>query len=141
MSFIDYASGIQLPDCSKLAINHKNDNDIIIFWHIVIIKFFWRGFVSLAKFSYWSKFLVNIITSCGVMTIFFYEKLTRHPKIVSTPVWVLPNIWRLGRVRETKFGANVSNKILLNAEKCRGYSIYRFWVIRGKSPGGWVTQD
>ena len=34
-------------------------------------------------------------------------------------MWVLPNIWRLGLVRYTKFGLDVSNKILLNAAKCR----------------------
>ena len=36
---MDYASGIRLPDCSKLAINHKNDNDAIIFQHDVIVNF------------------------------------------------------------------------------------------------------
>ena len=45
---------------------------------------------------------------------------------------------RLGRVRDTKFGTNISNKMLLNAAKCLGYSFYRFWVIKGK-PTGWVT--
>ena len=33
-------SGIRLPDFSKLAINLKNDNDIIIFRHDVIVNFF-----------------------------------------------------------------------------------------------------
>ena len=40
------------------------------------------------------------------MTIFFYQGLTRNPEIGNTPVWVLPNIWRLGRVMDTKFGTN-----------------------------------
>ena len=82
-------------------------------------KFFWRGFVSLMKFSYWSKFHVNIITDSGVMTIFFYKVLTRNPEIGNTPVWVLPNIWRLGRVRNTKFGTNVSIEMRLNAANAR----------------------
>ena len=89
-------------------------------------------FLSLAKFSYWSKFHVNIITGFGIITIFFYKGLTRNPEIGNTPVWVLPNIWRLGQVMDTKFGTNVSNKILLNAAKFQGYSSYRFWVIKGK---------
>ena len=97
---------------------------------------FFTSFVSLVKFSYWSKFHVNIITGSGIMTIFFYKGLTRNPEIGNTPVWVLPNIWRLGRVRDTKFGTNVSNKMLLNAAKCQGYSFYRFWVIKRK-PTGW----
>ena len=48
----------------------------------------------------------------------------------------LPSIWRLGRDRNTKFGTNVANKMLLNAANCTGYSLYRFWVIKGKPTGG-----
>ena len=55
--------------------------------------------------------------------------MTRNPEIGYTPAWVLPDIWRLGPVRDTKFGTNVSNKMLLNAAKCQGYSLYRFWVV------------
>ena len=33
---------MRLPDCSKLAINWKNGNDMKICWHDVIVKFFWR---------------------------------------------------------------------------------------------------
>ena len=113
-------SGIPLPDCSKLAINRKNDNDFTICRHEVIVNFFRPCFVSLVKFSYWSKFHFNIITGSGVMTIFFYKVLTRNPEIGNTPVWVFPNIWRLGQVRDTKFGTNVSNEMLLNAAKSQG---------------------
>ena len=123
---------MRLPDCSKLAVNWKNCNDVTIFLHDVIVKVFWSFFVSLVKFIYWSKFLVNIITLSGVMTIFFYNGLTRYLKIENTPVWLLPNIWRLGQVTDTKSGANVSHRMLLNAGKCQGYSFYRFWVIVGK---------
>ena len=51
----------------------------------------------------------------GVTTSFVYKGLTRNPVIGNTPVWVLPNIWRLGWVRDTKFDMNVYNKMLLNA--------------------------
>ena len=47
---------------------------------------FWRFFVSSVKFTYWAKFHVNIMTGSGVMTIFFYEGLTRNPAIGNTPV-------------------------------------------------------
>ena len=57
----------------------------------------------------------------GVFTIFVYKGLTRNPEIGNTPVRVLPNIWRLGRVRDTIFGTNVSNEMLQNATKCQGY--------------------
>ena len=36
----------------------------------------------------------------------------------------------------TKFGTNVSNRMLLNAAKFQGYSFYCFWVITGKPTGG-----
>ena len=129
MSFADYASGIRFPDCSKLVINWRNDNDLTIFQNDVIVKCFWRFSVSLMKFSYWSKFYVNIITGSG-------KGLTRNLEIWNTPVWVLPNIWRLGQVGDTKFGKNVFNKMLLNAAICQGYSSYRFWVIRENQQGG-----
>ena len=99
-------------------------------------QFFWRCFVSLIKFSYWSKFHVNINTGSAMMTIFFYKGLRRNPEIGNTHVWVFPNIWRLGRVMDTKLGMNVSNRMLLKASKFQGYSFYRFWVIKGKPTGG-----
>ena len=87
ISFTDYASGIRLPNCSKLTINRKNDNDVIICWHDVIVHFFWRCLVSIVTFRYWSKFHVNI-TGSRVMIIFIYEGLTRNPEIGNSPVWV-----------------------------------------------------
>ena len=129
-------SRIRPPDCSKLAKNPKNDNDVTIFRHDVIVKFFWRCFVSLVKFSYWSKFHVNIITGSGIMTIFFHKGLTRNPEIGNTSVWGFPNIWRLGRVMDTKFGTNVFNRMLLNAAKYQGCSFYHFWVIKEKPTVG-----
>ena len=95
-------------------------------------NFFWHCFVSLVKFSYWCKFHVNIICDSGVMTISFYKGQTRNPEIKNSPVWVLSNIWRLWWVRNTKYGTNVSNKMLLDAARCQGYGFYCFWVIKGK---------
>ena len=96
------------------------------------LSIFWCCFVSLIKPSFWSKFHGNIITGSGVMTIFFYKWLTRNPKIGNTPIWALPNAWGLERVRDTKFGMDVSSEMLLNVAKCQGYSIYHFWVINWK---------
>ena len=64
----------------------------------VIVNFFWRCFVSLIKFSDWSKFHVNIISGSAVMTIFFYKRLTRNSEIGNTPVWVLPNTGDWGKL-------------------------------------------
>ena len=136
ITFADSASGIRHPDCSKLIKNQKNDNDVTNSRHDVIVKNFWHGFISLVKFSYWSKFHVNIITGSGIMKMIFCEGLTRNPEIGNTLVWVLPNIWRLGQVIDTKAGTNVSNRMLPNAAKFHGYSFYIFWVIKGKLTGG-----
>ena len=119
-------SGIRSPDCSKLAKNPKNVNGVTISRHDVIVKIFWRVLFLLSFFSYWSKFYVNIVIGSGIITIFFYKGLTRIPEIGITPFWGLPNISRLGRVMDTKFGTNVS--------KFQGYSFYRFGIIKEKQP-------
>ena len=131
-------SGIQPSDCFKLARNPKNDNDVTIFRHDVNVKLFWRCFVSPVKFSYWSKFYVNIITGSGIMTIFFYKGLTRNPEIESTLVWVLPNIWRLGRVMDTKFGTNVSNKRYWILQNSRVTAFTVLELLRENHSGGWL---
>ena len=104
---------------------------VTICWHDVIINIFWRRFVSFVEFSYWFKFHVNIISCSRVMIISFYKGLTRNPEIGNTRVWVLPNIWRLGQVTDTKLGMNVSNKMLLNAAKWQSYSFFHFWKPTG----------
>ena len=53
--------------------------------------------VSLVKFSYWSKFNINIATGSRVVIIFVYKGLTRNPESEKTSS-VFPNIWRLGQV-------------------------------------------
>ena len=58
ITFADSVSGIRPQDCSKLAKNPKNDNNVTFFRHDVIVEFFCCCFVSLVKFSYWSKFLL-----------------------------------------------------------------------------------
>ena len=100
----------------------------------VIVNFFWRCIVSLFRFSYWSKFHVNMVTRSGVMiiSISFYKGLTRNLEIGNTPSEFCPISEDWGWVRNTKFGTNVSNKMLLNATKFQGYSFYRFWGIKGK---------
>ena len=94
--------------------------------------FFLSCRVSLVKFSYWSWFNVNIMTSSGAMIIFIYKGLTRNLEIGNPLVWVsFAQYLELGRVRDTKFGTNVSNvnKMLPNAAKYQGYSYYHFWFI------------
>ena len=72
---------------------------------------------------------LNFILSIFVSVVSF---LTKNPEIGNTPIWVLPNIWKLRRVSDTKFG---SDEMLPNPAKCQVYSFYRFWVIKGKPTG------
>ena len=125
-------------DCSKLDVNQQNGNDVIIFWHDVIIRFFDVFFVSLVNFSYWCKFHIGVITGSGVKTISFYKQLTRYPETRNNPFWVLPNIWRLERVWNTKFGKKVSNKMLVSAAEWQSYSFYQFWGMNRKPTVGRV---
>ena len=105
--------------------------------------FFLSCRVSLVKFSYWFWFNVNIMTSSGAMIIFIYKGLTRNLEIGNPLVWVsFAQYLELGRVRDTKFGTNVSNvnKMLPNAAKYQGSSYYHFWFIILKPKrwgGGW----
>ena len=59
VSFTDYASEIQLPDCSKLAINPKNYYDVTIYRHDVTFHFF-----DIILF-----FFSSLVTGSGFMSI------------------------------------------------------------------------
>ena len=67
--------------------------------------------------------------------------MTRNLEIGNTPVWVLPNIWRLDWVMDTTFVTNVSNRMLLNPAKFQGYSVYHFWVIKRKPTEGNLNNE
>ena len=134
--FLKIALGTRLPDCCKLAINKKKDNNVTNSEHNFVVSFccfFWRCRVFFVKFSYWYRFHVTIMNGFGVMTIFNRK---RWPEIRYIPVYLLPNIWRLGQVRDTKFCTKISSKKLLNAAKFQGYSFYYLLVIKRKPIGG-----
>ena len=84
-----------------------------------------------------SKFHVNIIIDSGVRTVSVYKGLFRNTENGNTLIWVLPNIWRKGLVRNMKFGMIISDKKLLNSTKCQGYSFDCFKVINNKSYLKW----
>ena len=98
VSITNHESEIWLLNFSGLAINQKTDNNVTICQYSIIAEIFWHWRVSLVKFSYCSRFHVDIIIGSGVMTIFAYKGLTRNLKIGSTPVWILPNVWRQGQL-------------------------------------------
>ena len=80
-------SGFQIAPKSR-----KNDNGVTICQHDVKVKSFLTLFYYFffVRFNYRIKFHVNIITGSGVMTIFFYKRLTRNPRTRNTLVWFCP---------------------------------------------------
>ena len=120
--------GIRLPDCTKLAVNWKSHNDVIIFLHDVIINFFDAVLFLLS----------SLVTGPSFMSI----------SLLVLELWQFSFIgidWKsgsrkypLGKISDTKFGTNLSNKMLLNAAKFQGYSFYCLWVIKGKPTGGGI---
>ena len=129
-------SGIRPPVCSRLAKNPRNDNDVTIFRHDVIVKFFGNFFVFLVKFSYWSKFQVNIITGSGIMTILFYKGLTRNPEIGNTPSGFCPISGDRGKLWIPNLARMFLVEYYWMLQGARGYRFYRFWVIKEKPTGG-----
>ena len=84
ISFTDYASGIGpvwLPDCSKLATNWKNDNDVIIFQHDVIVKFF-----EVVLFLLWSLVTGSSSMSMSSLVLELWQ---------FSFTWDWPEIWKL----------------------------------------------
>ena len=68
----------------------------------------------------------SFITGSGVMTIFFYKGLTINLEIKNTPHLSFAQYMETDQVRDTKFGTNVSNEMLLNAAKCQGLLLLPF---------------
>ena len=66
---------MRLLDCSKLAINWKNDIDLTISRHGVIVNLSSRCCIHLIKFICCSKFHVNTINRSGVMIVFLYTEI------------------------------------------------------------------
>ena len=56
-----------------MAIFWKNDDDVKICQHDIIVKIFWLYIFFLVNFSWRSKFHVNIVAGSGVMIVSFYN--------------------------------------------------------------------
>ena len=106
--FMDHASQIRPPDVCNFSISFfSKKSDATSCRHYVIIEIFCNRSVSPFKFCYCSRFHVNMMTGSGVKTILVYKELTENPEIRKTNVWILPNIWKVVRVRIPK--SNVSH--------------------------------
>ena len=111
---------------SQFADMTSSSNFLGIFLFLLSSLFTGPSFMSIS----------SLVLVLWLMTSFFYKRLTRNPEIGNTTIWVFPNIWRLGWVKNSKSGTNVSYEMLLNSAKCQRYSFYRFWVVKGKPTGG-----
>ena len=121
-------------DCSKLTINWKIGNDFTICRHNVIVNIYiyiyiyilyiyiyiWNCFVSLVKFSYWSKFHVNIITSSGVITFIRDWAEIWKSEIPPSEFCTISGDW--GELRRTMW-------IFFLGNPCHLWSIYSYMNI------------
>ena len=128
--------GIQVSNCSKSTINQKNNNDIIICWHNVIHKLFWRS-VSLQV-----QLLVQV--SCQ-----YHYWFWKYDNFCLKGIW--PEI-RKSEISPSQFclisrdlGELVIPTLLwmsliksyVMLQNPRLYSFYCFWVIKAKPTGAW----
>ena len=66
------------------------------------------------------------------MTNLVDKGLARNLAYENSQVLIFLFKWGLGQAGDSKFCEHISNKMLLVATKCHGYSFYSFWVINGK---------
>ena len=96
-----------------------------------MINFFKSCFVSPVKFSYWSRFHVNIITGSGVIIIFFNKGLTRNPEIPPSEFCPLSEDWgKLGIQNLARMSLIKCYWMLQNA-RVTGFTISE--LLRGKT--------
>ena len=84
-----------------------------------IFHILWRCRVFLVKLVTGPSFKLISLLVLQLWQFPFIRGLARNLQIRSYLIWVLSNIWKLGPVRDIKFGVNVSNKKLLNAVNAR----------------------
>ena len=130
-------SGLSLLHCSKLAINLKNGNYATNSDITRVSDFF-----DTAVFFFSSLVTGPSFTSISllVLELWQFSSIKGWPEIWKSEIppsefCSISGAWSLGQVRNTRLVTNVSNEMLLNAAKCKFYSFYRFWVIKGKLVG------
>ena len=106
-SFTDYASGIRLLNCPKLAINQKKDNDITICWHVIIVKFcdVVKFFFS-CQVSYCSKFPSSRVTGYNVSELSGKNQL--RVKLPLTQIMV--NYWLIPLINQMNDMDNIGKR-------------------------------
>ena len=110
-----------------------------IFWHEAIINFLDVVSFLLSSLVTGPSFLSISSLVLELWEFPFIRDRTRNPKIGNTPILVLSNIWRLGRVRNAKFGTNVFDKMLMNVAKCQGFRLSQ--LLRENQSEGKITPN
>ena len=127
-------SGIRPPDCSKLAKNPKNDNDVIIFRHDVNVNFFDVLFLLSSLVTGPSFMPISSL----VLELWQFSFIRDWPEILKSEIptsnfcpisgdwgklWT-PNLARMSLIEFYWFAA-----------KFQDYIFYRFWINKGKPTG------
>ena len=99
---------VWLPDCSKLAINRKNDNDVTVSQQDAVANFFDVNVFFLSSLVIGPSFMSISLLVLEIWQFSFYKGLARNLEVGNIPVWAFPKIWRLGWIRDTKFRTNVN---------------------------------
>ena len=58
-------------------------------------------------------------------------------KLRKSPVWNLPNVWELRRVKDTKFGMNLSNDsyFMLQSQKVTIFTVFELFAKKQQGEG------
>ena len=131
----DYISGFWCLYCLKLAVNWKDGNGITLFWHDA-----WWNFCDAVLFLF-----LSLVAGPRFMSIL--------PLVLE--LWQFPFIRDWSEIRKSQippseffpisrdwgeFGlpnlTRTSDKMLMNAAKCQGYSFYCFLFIKGTTNRG-----
>ena len=134
-SYKFYRLCVRNPASGILQICHKSEKSQ---WRHNVPTWRHRHFYDVGLFLLSSLVIGSSFMSISslVLELWQFIFIRVWPEIGNTPVWVLPNIWRLEQVKDVRLGTNVSNEILLKLAKCMSYSFYHFWVIKVKPTGG-----
>ena len=95
--------------------------------------------VSILRFSYWSKFHVNIITGSRVFQISFIKDWSEIRKSEISRSEFYPISGDGGELGKPDSAQMSLMKCHWMLQKCQGYSFYHFWAIKEKSTGDKTT--
>ena len=106
----------------QISPKSKHDNGSTVCRHDVIVN----CFVFLSSFVTGPSFMS---ISLLVLELWQFSFIRDWPEIWKSEIHPVAGYWSMMKMPNF---ANFSNKMLLNVAKYQGYSIYHFWVTKGK---------